>query len=115
MYQIDNATSAASPPSVPAAGTAGYFTNGVPSVTAPTTVEDWWLNMVQTELVNIATMDGASLDKTDNGQCAEVLDPIRALKADASDTGSVTTSHRAAVMASASSTATNSSGAFVAA
>jgi len=115
MYQIDNATSAASPPSVPAAGTAGYFTNGVPSVTAPTTVEDWWLNMIQTELVNIATMDGASLDKTDNGQCAEVLDPIRALKADASNTGSVTTSHRAAVMASASSTATNSSGAFVAA
>lgn len=111
MYQIDNATSAVSPPAVPAAGAAGYFTNGVPSVTAPTTVEDWWLNMIQAELVNVATMDGASLDKADNTQCATVLEPILALKSGGINTGSgVTTTYKTALLACNTSQAATSSG-----
>ncbi|MFH5926453.1 hypothetical protein [Roseomonas sp. SXEYE001] len=53
MRRIRSATAVASKPAVPAlAGVEGYFTNGNPAAGVPATlVPDWWLNMVQEELL----------------------------------------------------------------
>lgn len=117
MYWPDNATSAGAAPSVPAVLSASpsYFTNGVPSVTPPTTVDDWWLNTVLAELVAIATIDGASLDKANNDQCAEVLQPIRGIKGGTSDSTATSTTFKGMIAASTTSRANNATAAFVAA
>ncbi len=117
MYWPDNSTSAGAAPAVPAVSSASpsYFTSGVPSVTPPTVVDDWWLNTVLAELVAIATIDGASLDKANNDQAAEVLQPIRGIKAATSDSTATGTTFKALIAASTSSRANNASGAFVAA
>lgn len=92
-----------------------FFTSGVPSVTPPTVVDDWWLNTVLAELVAIATIDGAALDKSNNDQAAEVLQPIRGIKGSTSDSTAISTTFKALVAASTTSRANNASGAFVAA
>ena len=92
-----------------------FFTSGVPSVTPPTVVDDWWLNTVLAELVALATIDGASLDKANNDQASEALQPIRGIKGSTSDSGVVSTTFKAAVVASTSGRANNATGAFVAA
>ncbi len=117
MYWPDNATSAGAAPSVPAVSSASpsYFTSGVPSVTPPTVVDDWWLNTVLAELVAIATIDGASLDKANNDQCAEVLQPIRGIKGGTSDSTAASTTFKGVIAASTTSRANNATGAFVAA
>nr|MCV4207581.1 hypothetical protein [Roseomonas sp. SXEYE001] len=53
MRRIKSPTAVASPPAVPTlAGVEGYFTNGNPAAGVPATrVPDWWLNMVQEELL----------------------------------------------------------------
>ncbi|MEX3961016.1 hypothetical protein AB4Y42_02180 [Paraburkholderia sp. EG286B] len=77
MYQTDQATAASSLPTPAAAGTQGYFTNGNPaSGVAPTIVDADWLNMVQQELVNVATSNGQVLSKTTYTQ---VLSAIKAM------------------------------------
>lgn len=117
MYWPDNATSAGAAPSVPAVSSASpsYFTSGVPSVTPPTVVDDWWLNTVLAELVAIATIDGAALDKANNDQCAEVLQPIRGIKGGTSDSTATSTTFKGMIAASTTSRANNATAAFVAA
>ncbi|MFX1674042.1 hypothetical protein PWR63_17550 [Paraburkholderia sp. A2WS-5] len=77
MFQTDQATAASSLPAPAAAGTPGYFTGGNPaSGVAATIVDADWLNMVQQELVNVATATGQTLSKTTYNQ---VLLAIQAL------------------------------------
>ena len=78
MQRIDTADAAAALPTPGAAGTPGYFTGGDPATNTPaTTIAADFLNMIQEELVSIATADGgAALDKTNHGQ---VLANIRLL------------------------------------
>ncbi len=48
MFGIDHATAAEAEPARPAAGTAGYFTDGNPGSGTPATiVPAWFLNMLQ--------------------------------------------------------------------
>lgn len=69
MRRIDVATAVASPPSVPAPGTAGYFTNGDPGGGIPATqVPDWFLNMVQGELEAPVIAAGLTPSKSNWGQ-----------------------------------------------
>ena len=106
MYRIDNATSAGAPPVVPGAGAEGYFTNGTPPVTPATIVDDWWCNMIQEEMRNLATLRGAATDKTNNAQAKTALEDILALRADVADTGTVTNTWLRSVLVSQSSKAT---------
>lgn len=62
MFGIDNGTQAASPPAIPAAGTPGYFQQGLPGTS--TVVSDWWCNQVQQELLNLLTTAALSPVKT---------------------------------------------------
>jgi hypothetical protein len=117
VYYPDNATSAGAAPAVPAviSGVPSYFTSGVPSVTPATVVDDWWLNTVLAELVALAVIDGAALDKANNDQASEALQPIRGIKGAVADSGVVSTTFKAAVVASTSGRANNATGAFAAA
>ena len=72
MYRIDNANSVASPPTVPGAGTEGYFTEGG-GATPATEVPDWWFNMVQEEIRAVVVAAGLTPSKTDNGQLEEAV------------------------------------------
>jgi hypothetical protein len=109
MYRIDNSTSVGIAPTVPAAGTEGYFTE----ITPATTVDGWWLNMIQDELRALALMKGGGTSKTNNAQCADALAAIKAIDADATDTGSITSLLGNAVIASETSKAASSSVACV--
>jgi len=87
MYRIDNANSVGAPPAVPAPGTEQYFTEAAPATQVP----DWWLNMVQEELRNLATLKGAATSKTTLDQCATAVEmAVLAIESHASDTGHVT-------------------------
>lgn len=114
MHQIDNAYAVASAPTVPAPGTKGWFTEGNPPVTPPTPVPDWWLNMVQAELVAILTMAGVAQDKADNGQIADILRGALALVAHDTDTGFDTTTETRALVAATNSKASGADSAVVA-
>lgn len=61
MFRIDDATAAGSPPSMPAAGTPGYFGNG-------TIVTPWWAHTTQEELLAFLTAAGVSPDKANVAQ-----------------------------------------------
>ncbi|MGF6792782.1 gp53-like domain-containing protein [Paraburkholderia sp. 35.1] len=64
MYQIDNATVAASQPPSTAQGATGYFTDGNPASNIPATiVPAEWLNSVMMELMNAVTGSGQTLNK----------------------------------------------------
>jgi hypothetical protein len=78
-------------------------------------VDDWWLNTVLAELIAIATIDGASPDKANNDQCAEVLQPIRSIKGGTSDSTATSTTFKGMIAASTTSRANNATAAFVAA
>ena len=85
MYGIDNTTSVASMPAISAAGTAGFFTGGSPAAGLPATLlEADWLNMVQTELLNV--VGGANL-KPDKGNLSQILQAIKALIGDGAGLG----------------------------
>lgn len=116
MFGIDNATSVASEPSRPAAGTAGYFTSGDAGAgTPPTILPSWWCNMIQKELLYVVeTIGGLTADKADDTQLGTVLGPIRALQSAAADTGVASTSHLRALLASFTSQAKGASSAVVA-
>lgn len=76
MYRIDNSTAATSIPTPGAVGPNpnGFFTVGNPATNTPATVLDGdWANAVQEELANAATVDGATLSKTNRTQLATVL------------------------------------------
>jgi hypothetical protein len=68
MFRIDNVTAASSLPAPAAAGTPGFFTDGVPGTTPATVVSADWLNMQQEEFVSVIAAAGIALDKTNHGQ-----------------------------------------------
>ncbi len=98
MHRIDGANAAVALPAAGAVGaTVGYFTNGV---TVPATVVTGdWANAVQEEIVAVATMKGATLDKTNRGQMATALDAIKAIQSTSSEASGVDTIHRHAAIA----------------
>lgn len=74
MFAIDNSTASATPPTYPTAGTPGHFTDGNPGTgTAATIVDDWWLDQVTQELLNVATSSGAAAAKGNNTQVRDAI------------------------------------------
>lgn len=74
MYQIDNATAAATQPASTAAGTPGFFTDGSPAGGVPATiVPAEWLNSVQQELINAITTSGQTPNKAAFNQLSTAL------------------------------------------
>jgi hypothetical protein len=79
MQGIHDATAAASLPAPPTlAGTIGYWTEGVPGITAPTLERGWWFNMVQEELLAILTAASVTPDTT-AASFGQVVASIQAL------------------------------------
>jgi hypothetical protein len=77
MFKIDSATSSASAPTYPSAGTPGHFTKGNPgSGIAATLLDDWWLDQIENEIANVITGAGITLAKGTNTQ---LLAAIQAL------------------------------------
>ncbi|AHI24181.1 tail fiber protein [Komagataeibacter xylinus E25] len=79
VYRIDDPTAVSSPPAVPSASglTPGYFTSGNPAAAIPATlVPDWWLNMVQGELLAPVVSAGLNPDKTNNGQLLQAIQAL---------------------------------------
>ena len=106
MYRIDNTNSVGSAPTPPAAGTEGYFTEAAPATPVP----DWWLNMVQEELRNIATLKSATTSKTSLDQCKTAVEmAVNAVVSATSDTTSSSTVWKKAVIASHDSQASGAS------
>lgn len=74
MQLLDFGDQAASPPAIPAAsGTPGYFTDGTPPATPPSAVHAASLNAMMVEITSVITEFGVALDRTDNGQVADIL------------------------------------------
>jgi hypothetical protein len=74
MFRIDNATSQASPPTYPSAGTPGHFTKGNPgSGVASTVLDDWWVDQVQEEICNVVGATGITLAKGTNTQLRDSI------------------------------------------
>lgn len=91
MFRIDVATAAGVIPTPAAAGTPGYFTNGNPATSTPSTVVDAdFLNMMQEELYAIATALGAAASKTTRNQALTAIQQMiqRQSVNFANDTGS---------------------------
>lgn len=87
MFRIDVATAAGVIPTPAAAGTPGYFTNGNPATSTPSTVVDAdFLNMVQEELMAIVVAASITPSKTTRNQ---VLTAINALIAGATGAGAI--------------------------
>jgi hypothetical protein len=77
MFQTDQPTASPTLPTPATPGTQGFFTNGNPaSGVAATILDADWLNMVQTELVNVVAAAGLTPSKTTYTQ---IRDAIKAL------------------------------------
>ena len=61
MFRVDNGTQSATPPTIPAAGTQGYFQTGVPGTS--TIVDAVWATMVQEEPLAVIAFAGLSANK----------------------------------------------------
>jgi hypothetical protein len=65
MQRIIDPTANASLPAPPAlTGTTGYFSGGVPGVSAATRVRYWFLNMLQEEVMSVLALAGITADST---------------------------------------------------
>src|SRR5208283_1937895 len=65
MQRIYDPTAAATLPAPPSlTGTVGYFTGGVPGISAATRVRYWFLNMLQEELMALLALAGITPDTT---------------------------------------------------
>lgn len=65
MQRIYDPTAAATLPAPPSlTGTAGYFSGGVPGISAATRVRYWFLNMLQEELMALLALAGITPDTT---------------------------------------------------
>lgn len=65
MQRIIDPTASATLPAPPAlTGTTGYFTGGVPGVSAATRLRYWFVNMLQEELMAILAAAGVAADTT---------------------------------------------------
>ena len=74
MFQIDNATAAATKPASTPPGSAGYFTDGSPATNQPATiVPAEWLNSIMMELINVLTSAGVTPDKAKFNQLATAI------------------------------------------
>ena len=74
VYRIDDATAAATLPTIEAAGTGGYFTEGNAGAGTPATlVRASWLNMVQEEMVAAISAGGLSPNKSNRAQLATAM------------------------------------------
>jgi hypothetical protein len=77
VYRIDNPTSVPQLPIVPAPATPGFFTNGQAATAfAPTRVDDWWLNMVQEEILTVVLAAGLTPNKASTSQLYEAIQAI---------------------------------------
>lgn len=91
MFRIDAADTAPSKPTRGALGTPGHFKSGDPqNGVLPTEVTAEWLEATQEELIALATLRGASLDKANDGQAADALFATRALAAPTDQSGATT-------------------------
>ena len=68
MFRVDDPSAVPALPTPGAAGTPGYFTEGVPGVTPATLVRADFLNMVQDELMAIVVAGGLTPSKTTRNQ-----------------------------------------------
>jgi hypothetical protein len=74
MFPTDQPTAASALPTPAEAGTPGFFTGGNPASGTPATVVDPdWLNMVQTELINVVTAAGLTPSKTTYNQVVTAI------------------------------------------
>lgn len=73
MFRVDDPSAVPTLPTPSAAGTPGYFTEGVPGVTPATLVRADFLNMVQDELMAIVTAAGLTPSKTTRNQVLTAL------------------------------------------
>ena len=74
MFRIDNPTAVPALPIVPPPGTPGFFTNGNPQQGLdPTNVDDWFLNMLQEEILTVVIKAGLVPNKNDNTQLWQAL------------------------------------------
>lgn len=65
MQRIIDPTASATLPAPPAlTGTTGYFTGGVPGISAATRLRYWFMNMLQEELMSILAAAGVTPDLT---------------------------------------------------
>lgn len=77
MFRIDDATAAAALPSMPAAGTPGYFTEGNPGTGVPATVvPDWWLNQIQEEIIHVLSQASVTPAKGTNTQLYQAVQAL---------------------------------------
>jgi len=88
MYQIDNATAVVSQPAATAAGTSGFFTDGNPATSTPSTiVPAEWLNAVMMELANVVTGAGLTLSKPTYTQVRDAIKRLVQNQVVLTDTG----------------------------
>lgn len=78
MFQVDNSTAAAALPAPSAAGTQGYFTNGVPGTTPRTVLDADYMNMVMMELINAVKTSGQTPSKTNYNQLTQAIQSMAA-------------------------------------
>lgn len=77
VFRIDNSTAAGALPAIPVAGVEGFFREEDAGAAIPaTTVEAWWLNMVQEEIYKVVTDAGMAPDKADNGQLSAAVQSL---------------------------------------
>ncbi|MCA1860919.1 hypothetical protein LE191_12480 [Janthinobacterium sp. HSC-3S05] len=73
MYRIDDPSAVVAPPAQEAAGSEGFFAEGIPGVQEATLVRASFLNMIQEELRNIVVAAGITPSKADNAQILRAL------------------------------------------
>lgn len=102
MHRIDSEGAAVALPTPEAVGSpVGYFTEGNPGTGTPATVVSAdWANAVQEELANAIEDSGVTLSKLDRTQLSAIVNPCRALRSSATDTGESTNTQRRLVGAS---------------
>jgi hypothetical protein len=77
MFQIDNASAAASQPASSAPGVAGFFTDGNPASNIPATiVPAEWLNATMLEIINAVTGSGQTLNKAAFNQLLTAIQTV---------------------------------------
>jgi hypothetical protein len=74
MYRIDNNSSVPALPTIPGAGPEQFFSGGDPTTGQPaTTLDAWWVNMIQEEIRNVVVAYGITPNKYDNTQLLQAL------------------------------------------
>lgn len=69
MYRIDSTTAVPLAPAIPPAEPERFWGR-------ETAIEDWWLNMIQEEILNVVLAAGLVPDKTDNNQLSKAIDAL---------------------------------------